>query len=67
MYFILSLDLEKESYQQLLLPDFENGSWTLGVVRDCLCVFATSDMFWDVWIMKEYGNEKSWTKLYFLL
>jgi F-box interacting protein len=63
---ILSLDLEKESYQQLLLPDYENENvrWTLGVVRDCLCVFARSYMFLDVWIMKEYGNEKSWTKLY---
>jgi len=37
MYFILSLDLEKESYQQLLPPDFMNDSWILDVVRDCLC------------------------------
>ncbi|RHN65467.1 hypothetical protein MtrunA17_Chr3g0080211 [Medicago truncatula] len=21
-------------------------------------------MFWDVWVMKEYGNKDSWTKLY---
>ncbi|RHN69938.1 putative F-box associated interaction domain-containing protein [Medicago truncatula] len=27
---IVSLDLEKESYQQLSLPDFEKKSWTLG-------------------------------------
>jgi F-box interacting protein len=64
MHFILSLDLEKESYQQLLLPDFKNDPWTLDVVRDCLCVSASSDMFSDVWIMKEYGNQESWTKLY---
>jgi len=37
---------------------------TLGVVRDCLCVFARGGLFLDVWIMKEYGNEESWTKLY---
>jgi len=63
---ILSLDLEKESYQMLSLPDYENEnvSWTLGVVSDCLCVFARSDMFLDVWIMKEYGNKESWTKFY---
>jgi hypothetical protein len=50
----------------LLLPDFENENvrWNLGVVRDCLCAFATSDMFMDVWIMKEYGNKESWNKLY---
>ncbi|AES68633.1 putative F-box domain-containing protein [Medicago truncatula] len=63
---IISLDLEKESYQKLRLPDFdnENNSWDVGVVRDCLCVFASSDEYWDVWIMKEYGNQESWTKLY---
>lgn len=45
---ILSLDLEKESYQQLLLPDYENENvwWILVVLKDCLCVFARSDMFW---------------------
>jgi len=32
--------------------------------RDCLCVFAISDMFLDVWIMNEYGKKESWTKLY---
>jgi len=63
---IISLDLEKESYQKLSLPDFENenDSWTLGVVRDCLCVFASNEIHWDVWIMTEYGNQESWTKLY---
>ncbi|XP_039686646.1 F-box/kelch-repeat protein At3g23880 [Medicago truncatula] len=65
---IVSLDLEKESYQTLSLPDIENDPLTnlgdLGVLRDCLCIFASSDMFFDVWIMKEYGNKKSWTRLY---
>jgi F-box interacting protein len=63
---IVSLDLEKESYQKLSHPDLENDAdmRTLGVVRDCLCIFATNDMFLDVWIMNEYGNKESWTKLY---
>jgi F-box interacting protein len=65
---IVSLDLEKESYQTLSLPDIENDPLTnlgdLGVLRDCLCVFASCDMFFDVWVMKEYGNKKSWTRLY---
>jgi len=61
---IVSLDLEKESYQQLLLPDFEKNYWTLGVYNDCLCIFANSVMFLDVWVMKEYGIKESWTKLY---
>ncbi|AES69461.1 putative F-box domain, galactose oxidase/kelch, beta-propeller, F-box associated interaction [Medicago truncatula] len=62
--FILSLDVEKESYQQVLLPDTENDLWILGVLRNCLCILATSNLFLDVWIMNEYGNQESWTKLY---
>jgi F-box interacting protein len=60
-YVIISLDLEKESYQKLRLPDFnnENNSWDMGVLRDCLCVFARSVEYLDVWIMKEYGNQES--------
>jgi len=63
---IISLDLEKESYQQLFLPDFENlNDWlTLSELRDSLCVFATCDLILNVWIMKEYGNQESWTKVY---
>ncbi|KEH33120.1 putative F-box domain, galactose oxidase/kelch, beta-propeller, F-box associated interaction [Medicago truncatula] len=61
---ILSLDLNKESYQHLLLPDSENDLWILHVVRDCLGLFGTGDMSLDVWIMKDYGNKESWTKLY---
>jgi F-box interacting protein len=64
LYFILSLDFEKESYQQLLLPEIENDSWTLSVARDCLCVSRTSDTILNIWIMKEYGNQESWTKSY---
>jgi F-box interacting protein len=67
---IVSLDLKKEMYQKLPPPDSDKESWTLGVSRDCLCIFAKSSRigersrFLDVWIMKEYGNKESWTKLY---
>jgi F-box interacting protein len=63
---IVSLDLEKESYQILPQPDLEGNVWTnIGMLRDCLCIFDSSNgMFFDVWIMKEYGNRESWTKLY---
>jgi F-box interacting protein len=63
---IVSFDLEKESYQMLPRPDFEGGVWIyLGMLRDCLCIFHSSNgWFFDVWIMKEYGNKESWTKLY---
>jgi F-box interacting protein len=63
---IISLHLENESYQKLCPPDLgdENNSWDFGVLRDCLCVIANNEIHWDVWIMKEYGNQESWTKLY---
>jgi F-box interacting protein len=62
--FIVSLDLANESYQQFLLPDYgevdEDNFLTLHVLRDCLCIIFGH----DVWIMKEYGNKESWTKLF---
>ncbi|XP_058774297.1 F-box/kelch-repeat protein At3g23880-like [Vicia villosa] len=73
--FVVSLDLEKESYeklalpvsyQKLALPVFPNISsfMTIGTLKGCLSlVFDKRDKSCDVWIMKEYGNEKSWTKL----
>ncbi|PNY01638.1 F-box/kelch-repeat protein [Trifolium pratense] len=63
-HFIISLDFENESYQKLLLPNVETDTCMLGVLRDFLCISASTDMFVDVWIMKEFGNKESWTKLY---
>jgi hypothetical protein len=62
--FIVSLELKKETYQKLSQPDLEKNHWTLGVLDDCLCIFSSGDTFFDVWIMMEYGNKESWTKLY---
>jgi F-box interacting protein len=66
-WVIVSLDLENESYQELVQPDYgavKVVTLTLEVVRDCLCILAHSDTFSDVWLMKEYGNKDSWTKLF---
>jgi F-box interacting protein len=69
-HFIVSLDLEKESYQKFSLPvsneDFISSclGGTLGTLRGCLSLLISmKDNFTDVWIMKEFGNKKSWTKL----
>ncbi|GAU38065.1 hypothetical protein TSUD_318590 [Trifolium subterraneum] len=72
---IVSLDLEKESYQKISPPDLEkDGHWALLMFRDCLCISASSNFvdqnmgcystFLDFWIMNEYGIKESWTKLY---
>jgi F-box interacting protein len=60
---IVSLDLGTESYQQILYPD-QGAAYTLGVLRDCLCILCRrDDKFTDIWLMKEYGNRESWVKL----
>ncbi|KAL5077919.1 hypothetical protein RYX36_016903 [Vicia faba] len=64
LHAIVSLDLEKGSYQKLSIPDLKRENCTLGVVTDCLYIFECNDMFFDVWVMKEYGNKESWTKIY---
>jgi len=63
---IVSLDLETESYQKLSWPDYgkDYRILTLRVFGDCLCIVTYNYMFLDVWIMKEYGNIESLTKLY---
>jgi len=64
---VVSFGLVIESYRRLLLPNYggENVSYVmLGVLRDCLCFVAPSLELANVWLMKEYGNEESWTKLF---
>jgi len=60
---IVSFDLEKESCRKVLPPDDEGvdvSNLTLGVLRDFLCIVSGN----DIWIMKEYGIQESWTKLF---
>ncbi|KEH32817.1 putative F-box associated interaction domain-containing protein [Medicago truncatula] len=67
LFFVVSLNLANESYQEIFQPDYGDLNvvcLTLGVLRDCLCIFAHGELFIDVWIMKEYGKEESWSKLF---
>ncbi|KAI5437030.1 hypothetical protein KIW84_023229 [Lathyrus oleraceus] len=66
-WVIMSLDLEKEFHREIPQPDYGGInvlSLNIGVLRDCLCIFSNADTFSDVWLMKEYGNKDSWTKLF---
>ncbi|RHN66043.1 putative F-box domain-containing protein [Medicago truncatula] len=65
-FIIVSLDLEKESYQYISQPVSEMSLYTLGVLKDCLFFSASNigDMFLGIWVMMEYGNKESWAKLY---
>lgn len=67
-WVILSLDLGNESYQEILQPDYGVHQrlryFSLGVCRDCLWVLAHTTTFLNIWVMKDYGNKDSWTKLF---
>lgn len=69
LWVIVSLDLHKETYREVLLPppDYEKedcSTPTLGVLKGCLCLnydYKRTDFV--VWVMKEYGVRESWVKL----
>ncbi|KAJ8565989.1 hypothetical protein K7X08_008565 [Anisodus acutangulus] len=64
---IVTLDLATERYGKIALPSYEDGCirWTLGVSGGSLvaCCNYEEPNRADMWVMKEYGVEKSWTKL----
>lgn len=67
-WVILSFDLVKETYGKLLLPKQDEGgnicNSVLDVLSNCLCVcFDTNKTHWVLWLMKDYGDAESWTKL----
>ncbi|PIA31031.1 hypothetical protein AQUCO_05300099v1 [Aquilegia coerulea] len=65
---IISLDVGKEKFQNIPAKLFHNKEChRLGVLQGCLCTFVSrikknvQDCI-DIWMMKEYGVEESWTK-----
>ncbi|KAF7143316.1 hypothetical protein RHSIM_Rhsim05G0173700 [Rhododendron simsii] len=62
---IVSLDLAKETYGEVLGPEYGDGYLheMLDVLNGCLCIVRYCNACADVWIMKEYGIRESWTKL----
>ncbi|KAJ8556157.1 hypothetical protein K7X08_022915 [Anisodus acutangulus] len=63
---IITYDLTLERIEKMVLPNYEGRRiyWTLGVSRGYLiacCNYEPNRA--DIWVMKEYGVEKSWTKL----
>lgn len=63
---IITMDLSTETYGVMALPDCgnRNTSWMLSVLGGCLvaCCNYYPDRT-DIWVMKEYGVEKSWSKM----
>ncbi|MED6219146.1 hypothetical protein PIB30_033166, partial [Stylosanthes scabra] len=74
-WFILTFELESESFGRLCLPTARKNNAggvdlpILGVLKNRLCVsfhphLYTLTRFTELWIMEEYGIEKSWTMLF---
>ncbi|OMO97102.1 hypothetical protein COLO4_14886 [Corchorus olitorius] len=67
---IICLDFDTEKARTLRLPYYEpnDGFWvsSLDVFEGNLCVGYKNDdlMMTDIWVMKEYGNDESWTKMF---
>ncbi|KAI8556174.1 hypothetical protein RHMOL_Rhmol05G0231300 [Rhododendron molle] len=65
-WIIVSLDLAKETYGEVLQPNYDRDcclDYVLGVLSGCLCVLSQYADCADVWVMKDYGIKESWTKL----
>ncbi|XP_076891865.1 F-box/kelch-repeat protein At3g23880-like [Bidens hawaiensis] len=64
---IISLDLAKETYGEVLQPLYDAGDdkvLRLGSLREQLCVLCDyPGIRADVWLMKVYGVKESWAKL----
>lgn len=67
LWVIVSLDLQKETYREVLPPDYEKeecSTPTLGVLRGCLSMnYDYKKTHFVVWLMKDYGVRDSWVKL----
>ncbi|PON41766.1 F-box domain containing protein [Parasponia andersonii] len=70
---IVAFDLANEEFREIKIPDSPNSSDLFGpshcyVFQDCLSITFSyrfcSDSKIEVWAMKEYGVEGSWTKQY---
>ncbi|XP_059632831.1 F-box/kelch-repeat protein At3g23880-like [Cornus florida] len=62
---IVFLDLAKEEFGEVLVPNFENPYVLLGlgVLNGMLCVMCSHSSGWEICAMKEYGVPESWIAL----
>lgn len=76
IYFVLSFEVSSESFREIMLPEsfkldvsldlrlFVSGDGkSLGLFAKC---DSDTDSFLDIWVMREYCVEKSWTKMMIL-
>ncbi|KAL0002162.1 hypothetical protein SO802_015943 [Lithocarpus litseifolius] len=62
-HIIMSFDMSREVFQIIRFPDMFFPNKTLAVFNDCLaCIVYGINGYIDIWVMREYGVEDSWTK-----
>ncbi|KAJ1427145.1 Galactose oxidase/kelch, beta-propeller [Sesbania bispinosa] len=64
---VVAFDLSNESFREVLLPVTVNGNYDmdLALLGGCLCVIEKrGGTQFDVWVMREYGSQDSWCKLF---
>ncbi|KAL2473439.1 F-box protein CPR30 [Forsythia ovata] len=64
---IMAFSVENENHYEVMLPpniQIKDAIMKLDVLRGCLClVCASNARVNNIWVMKEYGVEESWTQL----
>ncbi|KAL2469077.1 F-box/kelch-repeat protein [Forsythia ovata] len=75
-FIILAFHLEREVFEEISMPNYvidnPNFSEYIGVFKEKLSVFVFNPLNYnhppweqnDLWVMMEYGDESSWTKMY---
>ncbi|XP_050374664.1 F-box/kelch-repeat protein At3g23880-like [Argentina anserina] len=73
---IQCFDFEREEFRPLLAPAylkkvnrFRGCYWKVGVLEGCMFLFVFDDNAGttsEMWIMKDYGVQESWTKIFVL-
>jgi len=65
---IISFDVEKETYGEVLLPQHDGDNVrdaVLCVLSNCICASFDQKTHWIVWMMKEYRVIESLLKMVF--
>ncbi|CAA2980387.1 F-box CPR30-like [Olea europaea subsp. europaea] len=66
-FIIMAFSVENENHYAMMLPpniETENVEMKLELLRGCLCLVCADNYdVNNIWVMKEYGVEESWTQL----
>ena len=62
---IAAFDLETDTFREMPVPAISVSGFSTGFLKGCLCLMDLDFGLRrrDIWIMKEYGVGKSWTKI----